>query len=132
MLRRAALIATGLTMAASFGLSGAGIASSTAPALKIKPGSQWTVEGPGGADPDSCEIVTFHSNFTFHSDNFADAGSWSGGAATIKMSWKTGASDGLTFKGRYTTTPTMEYKGKFGGIVSPQMAQLIEGAVAGC
>jgi hypothetical protein len=127
MLRRGAAVAAGLVMAASLGLTGAGMASAAAPALKIHNGSLWTqvVSGAG------CEVLTFHSNFTFATTEFGgDAGKWKGGGATIKMKWTAGSDIGLTFQGTFTTTPVKEYSGMVNNGNAP--GQLVKGAVPGC
>ncbi len=127
MLRRAAGIAAGLALVGSLGLAGAGATSAATPALKIHSGSLWTqvVSGAG------CEVLTFHSNFTFVTTEFGgDAGKWKGGGATIKMKWTAGNDRGLTFQGSFTKTPVKEYS----GIVNDGNAagQLVKGAVPGC
>ena len=48
MLRRAVVAATGLAMATSFGLAGAGTVSAAVPTLKIANGAIWTIEVFGG------------------------------------------------------------------------------------
>jgi hypothetical protein len=111
MLRRAAVIAAGLAMATSFGLSGAGVASAAAPALKIKQQAIWTVEVTEGKLV--CELVSFDtSDNTFITDHAGDAGTWSGGASTIGIAWTAGPDIGLTFSGHLVSTAKpAEYKG---------------------
>jgi hypothetical protein len=129
--RRAAMVVTGLAMAASLGLAGAGLASASAPALKIKPHSTWTLELGGGST--GCEVETFNT-ITHHwtSDAASDKGTWSGGGSTISMVWKKGANAGLTFSGTFATSPAKEYTGSFGGSVVGLTGQLVKGAVSGC
>jgi hypothetical protein len=125
MKARWAMVASGLAMATSFGLTGAGIASATAPALKIKPGATWTIEIKGAG----CEQEVFQSNGTFASKD-GDAGIWSGGGSTISMSWTTGVIAGLSFNGHFVSTTTpVEYKGALGGLRTGH-AKLVKGAVA--
>ncbi len=127
-LRRAAVIAAGLGMATSVGLTGAGVASAAAPALKIKPGATWTFE----AKHARCEQEVFQSNGTFVADNDGDAGNWSGGGSTIKMHWTAGADGELELTGHFVSTTTpVEYKGplKHAG-VGIHRAFLVQGAVS--
>jgi hypothetical protein len=111
MLRRAAVTVAGLAMATSFGLAGAGVASAAAPALKVKPGSQWTLEDHGIEGTGGCEVDTMASNGTFTSDLFGDSGTWSGGGATITVTWTAGSDNGVVFTGTFTKTPRKEYRG---------------------
>ncbi len=111
MLRQAAMTLAGLAMAAGFGLAGAGAASAAAPALKVKPGSQWTLEDHGIEGTGGCEVDTMASNGTFTSDLFGDSGTWSGGGATITVTWTAGDDNGVVFTGTFTKTPRKEYRG---------------------
>ena len=111
MLRQAAMTLAGLAMAAGFGLAGAGAASAAAPALKVKPGSHWTLEYHGVEGTGGCEVDTMASNGTFTSDLFGDSGTWSGGGATITVTWTAGDDNGVVFTGRFTKTPRKEYRG---------------------
>lgn len=113
MVQRAAMVATGIAMATSFGLTGAGMASAAAPALKIKPGSQWTLEDHGIEHTGGCEVDTMASNGTFISDLFGDSGTWSGGGTTLTMTWTAGSDNGVVFTGTFTKTPRNEYEGTF-------------------
>jgi hypothetical protein len=130
MLRRAAAIAAGLVMATSFGLAGAGLASASAPALKIKPFATWTVEFKVG-NKGTCEQVSFNTFVnTFVSDYEDEAGTWSGGGSTISMTWTAGPDVGAVFTGHFvSTTKPVEYKGvnSEGGIVTKTM--LVKGAI---
>jgi hypothetical protein len=131
MLRRATVFAAGLTVATSFALGGAGGASATVPALKIRPGATWTIVANGGG----CQLDVFAANYTFTSPDpqyHGDAGTWSGGGSTIKMKWTAGDNTGLTFKGTFTTTPVKEYVGSFGGLGGGFTGALLKGAVPGC
>jgi hypothetical protein len=127
MLRRAAVIAAGLAMATSFGLAGAGLASAAAPALKIKPNAIWTLEVKGfWCEQDQFNTVTH----TFVSDYLADAGSLSGGGATISMAWTAGGDTGLSFSGHFVSTTTpIEYKGRVTNDGLSDKAFLVKGAV---
>ncbi len=126
MLRRAAVTVAGLAMATSFGLAGAGAASAAAPALKVKPGSHWTLEYHGVEGTGGCEVDTMASNGTFTSDLFGDSGTWSGGGATITVTWTAGQDNTLVFTGTFTKTPRREYKGSFNTGFS---AVFVEGVV---
>jgi hypothetical protein len=107
--RRTAILATGIVMATSFGLAGAGAASAASPALHIKNGSEWNVEPFG----EGCEIATFSSNGTFITTDTGN-GTWSGGAASVSMKWTSGVDSGLRFKGMYVSS-SKEYSGKIKG-----------------
>lgn len=124
--RRVAVIAGGLAMATSFGLAGAGAASATAPALKVKPGSEWTLEDHGIEHTGGCEVDTMASNGTFTSDLFGDSGTWSGGGSTITMTWTTGEDNGATFNGTFTKVPVDEYRG---GLSDGDPGLLVKGVV---
>ncbi len=108
----AAVVALGFAMAASLGLAGAGTASATAPALKIKPFATWTVEFKHGK-LGTCEQVSFNTFVnTFVSDHDGDAGTWSGGGSTINMAWTAGPDTGVTFTAHFVSTTTpVEYQG---------------------
>jgi hypothetical protein len=131
MLRRAGTIVSGLAMATSFGLAGAGLAgsgtaSASAPPLKVKPHSQWTLEDHGVEHTGSCEVDTMRSNGTFTSDRFGDSGSWSGGGATITITWTAGQDHGVVFAGTFTSTPVKEYRGSFN---TGDLGVLVKGVV---
>jgi hypothetical protein len=113
MVRRTAMVATGLAVATSFGLAGAGMASAAAPALKIKPGSQWTLEDHGIEHTGGCKVDTMASNGTFISDLFGESGTWSGGGTTLTMTWTAGSDNGVVITGTFTNTPRNEYRGTF-------------------
>jgi hypothetical protein len=126
MLRQAAMTVAGLAMATGFGLAGVGVASAASPALKVKPGSQWTLEFHGVEGTGGCEVDTMASNGTFTSDLFGDSGTWSGGGKTLHMTWTTGSDNGVIFNGTFTTTPRRQYKGSFNSGFS---GAVIEGVV---
>ena len=111
--RRATMLVTGIALATSFGLTGAAMASAAAPALKIKPGSEWTLEDHGIEHTGGCEVDTMASNGTFISDLFGDSGTWSGGGTMLTMTWTAGSDDGVVFTGTFVKTPRNEYKGTF-------------------
>jgi hypothetical protein len=124
--RRAAMVASTIAIATSFGLTGAGMASAAAP-LTIKPFSIWTLEVRGAA----CENVQFDRGHVFVSDLYGDAGSWSGGNSTIALTWTSGVDVGVTFRGRLVSaTKPVEYKGPFGGVFAGNHGKLIKGVVA--
>lgn len=128
--RLASVAAAGIIVATSFGLTGGGIASAAAPALKIKPGATtWTIVVGGGV---SCEVDTF-STTTHHftSDGVSDKGTWSGGGSTISMVWKKGDDAGTTFSGTFSKTPVKGYTGSFGGTLAGAVGTLVKGAL-GC
>ena len=126
--RRAAMVASGLALTASLGLTGAGMASAASPALNIKAHSIWTVEVKGGG----CELVQFtDAGHTFVSDLGGDAGIWTGGNATIGLAWTAGGDAGLTFSGNFvSTTKPVEYKGHFHISGSAFPGKLVKGAIA--
>ena len=129
MLRRAAVIATGLAMATSFGLAGAGTASAAAPALKIKPFATWTLE----LKPAGCELASFNTFVnTFVTDETpSGSGNWSGGGSTIKMVWTVGDNTGLSFKGHFvSTTKPVEYQGTASEDGNSVKAKLVKEVVA--
>jgi hypothetical protein len=110
MLRRAAVLAAGLALTACGGIAGGGAASAATPTLHVEPGSTWLAEPrPGG-----CELEIFSANRTFASEFGGAGGGWSGGGATIAMTW-TRRTKGLVFDGTYTESVhgNPEYKGKF-------------------
>ena len=126
MLRRTAVTVAGLAMATSFGLAGAGTASAAAPTLKVKPGSQWTLEDHGIEGTGGCEVDTMASNGTFTSDLFGDSGTWSGGGSTITVTWTAGSDNGTIFTGTFTKTSRKEYTGSFS---TGDLGLLIKGEV---
>ena len=131
MLRRVVVLAAGLAMTASVGLTGAGgAASAVSPALKIKLDSQWTIRINFGNGASVCQVDTFAANDMFTADN-GDHGKWSGGGHTVSMTWIKGG-EVLTFSGTYTATPKAEYIGKFGGTDAGDKGRLIKGAIASC
>ena len=123
ILRRVTLIGAGLAMATSIGLTGAGSASATG--LKIHNNSVWTMRTSDGG----CELEEFGSNGTFTSggNNNGDAGTWSGGEATIKMKWTAGGAAGLKFKGHYAAKVYSGSLNQPGGT-----GELIKGADPSC
>jgi hypothetical protein len=129
MLRRAAVLAAGLAMTACAGLAGAAPASAVSPALKIKPGSQWH---DASASTSCDEVITFAANNTFTADKAGDAGTWSGGGTTLTMRWTAGGSTGVVFKGTFTTTPDVEYLGKFSLGGTHESGELVKGPGTGC
>jgi hypothetical protein len=123
IMRRAALIAAGLVMAAGVGVAGAGTASATE--LKIHNDAVWTMRTSDGG----CELEQFASNGTFTSGghNDGDAGKWSGGEGTIKMTWTTGDAAGLKFKGTYAAKAYSGSLNQPGGT-----GELLKGAAPSC
>jgi len=129
--RQAAVVATCVVMAAGFGLAGASAASAASPSLHVKDGSTWTFVVIGGG---GCEIDTFssHGAFTFVSDIFGDAGTWSASGDTLVMKWTGGEDAGLKFKGTFNSS-NKTYTGKLGGTDKGEnlTANLLKGAVSG-
>ena len=126
VVRRAALVATGVAMAASLGLAGTGAASATAPALHVKSGSQWTFiqEGGGG-----CEVDFFAGNHQFANDQ-GDTGDYTVSGQKIIMSWNSGIIAGGVFKGTLTSG---KYTGTLHGPLGVKItSKLVPGARAGC
>lgn len=128
--RPAAMVAIGMTIATTLGLTGAGMASAAAPALKVKPGATtWTMVIGGGL---ACEVDTFNTTtHHFTSDAVGDRGTWSGGGSTISMLWKKGGDAGATFSGTFMKTPVRGYTGTFGGTLAGAAGTLVKG-VLGC
>jgi hypothetical protein len=127
-IRGAAAVATGLAVAASFGLGVLGTASAAAPTLHIKQGSKWTSEVNGGG---GCQIDIFAANGTFVGGDGYDAGIWNQTAPKVRMKWTAGYVKGLEFKGAYTTsTNPPEFKGTYNGIGAGDTGQLVKGDVA--
>jgi hypothetical protein len=123
MLPRIALVSTGLAVALCVGLTGTGVVSAAAPALHIKPGSQWTEEVDTGA----CAVLNFQSNFTV-TDNESNSGTWTGGRSTLRIKWTAGGLTNTTFEGTFTKVPVTEYVGIFH--VGPRLAgQVVKGVV---
>ena len=109
MVRRAAMVASGIALTASVGLAGAGVASAAASTQQhIKDGSEWTVE-PHGAS--LCDVATFHSDGTF-TGSFGDSGLWSTFSSGNELVMIFAPSDGLTlkFNGEYIQA-SKEYSG---------------------
>ena len=128
MVRQSAMVASGLALATSLGLTGAGVASAAVPALKIKPGAIWTLEMRHGA----CEHDTFDPTFhQFTSDRYGDGGVWSGGGSMISMIWTVGASSGVTFSGDFVSTTTpFKYKGSVNDGGAIIRTKVVKGAVS--
>jgi hypothetical protein len=124
MLRRMAVLAGGLALMASVGLTGAGTASAASPALKVKPGTIWTIEFNHGGP---CEIDTFNADQTFTSNRFNDTGTWNLDRKTITMVWTGGFDTGLNFNGTLDK-PLFEYSGKFTGL-GKDTGQLVRGPI---
>ncbi len=124
--RRVAVLAAGLAMTASVGLTGAGAASAASPALHIIGGSKWTVAVNGG----NCQVDTMKASHMFvnHEDT-GDRGTWSGGGRTLSMTWTSGDDEGLTFSGTWVSA-SHEYSGSFGGILV-RPGHVVQG-VTGC
>jgi hypothetical protein len=117
-------------MAASAGVVAAGTASAVAPRLHVTPSETWTVELPPG---DGClEHVVFHHHGKFVADKYGDAGTWSGGGATISMNWTAGFYQNESFSGTWTKAPSKGYSGTFVGPEITFRGMLVKGAVAGC
>jgi hypothetical protein len=130
MLRRAAVIAAGLAMATSFGLSSVGKGSASVPALKIKPFATWTVEFKQGK-LGSCELVSFNTFVnTFVADHDGEAGTWSSGRSTISMTWTVGPDAGLTFAGHFVSTTTpVEFRGAASNVGYSVKTMLVKGVL---
>jgi hypothetical protein len=130
--RRVTLVAAGLITAASLGLTGLSpaAASGAVSRLRIMPGSQWTIEVNSSIS--DCEIDTFHANGTFKGDKGTDVGIWSGGRATLTMTWTAGNEAGLSFSGIFTKTPSKEYSGVIIENGSSTASVVVKGAVSTC
>ena len=131
-MRRAVMVATGIAMATSFGLTGAAMASAAAPALKIHNGAIWTLEGNQGV---GCEQEVFASNGTFSAatkHGAGDAGTWTGGQSTISMSWTAGPNAGdRTYAGEFRSARGY-YKGTLFADAQVVKGKLLHKVVSGC
>jgi hypothetical protein len=133
--RKVALVATGVVMATSLGLSsGAGAASAAAP---VKAGEIWTFEVRGPTYI-PCEQDVFASNDKFRekhtesSNSAGDKGTWVlGGDTSISMDWTAGTEAPQVFSGRYNSS-----KGRYVGTVDfgpgSEKAVLLDKADRGC
>jgi hypothetical protein len=129
VLRKAVVIAAGLTMATCFGFLGAGTAAAVKPASgHIHNGATWTLQVDSGA----CLLIVLSSGGAWSSPDYGgDAGTWTQTASTVTMKWKAGIDTGSKFKGTYATKPP-RFVGKFGGIGKGGTGELVKGAVSGC
>jgi hypothetical protein len=133
--RKAALVATGVVMVTSLGLSsGAGGGSASAP---VKAGEIWTFEVRGPMYI-PCEQDVFASNDKFKekmvagSNSAGDRGTWVlGGNTSISMDWKAGTEANQVFGGSFVSS-----KGRYVGTVDygpgREKALLLDKAVGGC
>ena len=130
-MRRAALVASGIAMATSLGLTGAGAASASAPASEIHIGATWTFEPNGHG----CEEDVFHAGHTFTTDEaHVRSTLWSTSGPKIELFWKIGKTTEVEFDGHQVSSANpAEYRGKVIGLsTKPVTAFLVEGGVAGC
>ena len=127
MLRKAAAVAAGLAMVASFGVAGVGAATAATPALHVKGGSRWTMK----VTSLGCEVESFAANGTFKGDVGSDKGTWTGGHDTLNMKWTKGTMGGATFSGTLRA-PDREYEGTFTHNGTSQLGELVNGASPGC
>jgi hypothetical protein len=114
----------GITLATSVSATN----PSTSTPLTIVAGSQWTLEIHPPTT--NCEIVTFAANGTFTGDKGSDVGIWSGGSATLTMTWTAGIDVGVLFGGIFTNTPVKEYSGAI--IPNGEVSLVVKGAQPGC
>ncbi len=133
--RESALVATGMVMVTSLGLSsGAGAASAAAP---VKVGEIWTFEVRGPVYI-PCEQDVFASNDKFKekhtesSNSGGDKGTWVlGGDTSISMDWTAGTEAPQVFSGSYNTL-----RGRYVGTVDygpgSEKAILLDKAESGC
>jgi hypothetical protein len=97
MLRRTALLATGLMIIATLGMSGP--AGATASVRHIKPYDKWTLEMNNGG----CEIQAIAMAGKWKADQFGDAGTYRAGGNTVTEKWKKGEGDGWSLSGTYAS-----------------------------
>ena len=102
--QRGAMVATGITIAASVGLAGRRVASAAAPAGKIKSATIWTLElSPGLCFHDTFNTTTHR--FTSFTSNPVEPGygkgTWSGGGSSISLVWTKGDGKGFGFSGTF-------------------------------
>lgn len=117
--------AAGLAMAATMAWPG-GVATAAQSALKVTPGSRWTVEFPPSVA--GCEVATFASNGTFTTD-FGDSGSWAFGGRNFTMLWTSGPVSPEAFTGTFTKTPVKQYVGTFYFAPIQGAGQVVKGIV---
>ena len=122
MRRRTGGVAAALIMAATLAWTGS-VASAAQPAVKTKPGSQWTFGIKGGA----CEVETFAAGGTFTSDLYGDSGTYTGGGSSIQMHWTAGGDAGLTYSGQWIAA-----KKEFKGSGADKKATLAKGTNPAC
>jgi hypothetical protein len=105
MIRRTALLGTGLTLAAILGLASLTSARpSPVFARNIKPGGVWTLEMNSGG----CETQTFAKHHKWVSDRYSDAGTYKGGRKRLSERWTKGEGDGWSLVGTYQKV-SMDY-----------------------
>ncbi len=117
MLRRVAVLAAGLAMMASLGLTGPGPALAASPASHIKPGAIWTFETRGSQFlPYEQDVFSANGTFTEKCGLAGgDAGTWFAHKRSISMQWMAGTDIGQHFNGKYISS-----KGKYVGTVINQ------------
>ena len=82
-------------------------------------------------EPAAAKSTPWLRTDTFTSDLFGDSGTWSGGGATITVTWTAGQDNTLVFTGTFTKTPRREYKGSFDtgfGAVFVESRSFLQGA----
>ena len=121
--RRATMAVTGVALATSLGLAGAGVATAAKTTLHVKNGSKWNVQILGSG----CDIATFKSSGTFTTNPSTGTGTWSGGSASLIMKWTAGNDSGLKFKGTYVSS-SKEYSGTISGSGGSLAATVVKGS----
>ncbi len=109
-MRRLAVLAAGLAMVATLGVTGVSGAAASVPALHVKPGGVWTELNKQGG----CEVQTFATGGTWTADIGGDAGTYTGGGKTLLETWTAGQDATLTFTAKYSRSKK-KYVGTFGG-----------------
>jgi hypothetical protein len=129
-MRRMAMIAGALALAATVGLGAfGGVASAHAAAGsgRVHAGGTWTIEAGSGG----CEVQTFAARHTWSGDAVGDAGTYHLDGRTITETWTAGNDMGLTFSGRWRQG-SGAFVGTLGGNGTGTTGELVKGALPGC
>jgi hypothetical protein len=103
-----------------------GIGSATPPAIKVMPGSQWSLTFNGGP----CEVQSFSAKGTWTADKNEDAGTYAVRGKSLDEQWTSGDQVGLTFGATYVKADGA-YQGTFRGFQSGT-GKLTKGAKSRC
>src|SRR5580658_6944616 len=105
-LRRAALMAAGLSLIVTVGFAGTASAKGhkRVPRTPLEPGEVWVIL-PGGtvAYPlhgEACEQITIGPDHTWTANELGDAGTYTNHKRKVALYWTSGEDRGLVFTGR--------------------------------